>query len=71
MTIELSRRIEDELRSLAEKEGRDVNVLVEDAVRQYVEAAAITDIDQAAVGETQMALTAELPPSSDWKAPRL
>ena len=62
--------MEEELRNLAEKQGRDVNVLVEDAVRQYVEASAITDLDQAEVGEAQMALAAELPPLSDWTAPR-
>jgi len=68
MTIELPNLVEEQLRSLAVKQGRDVRALVEDAVRQYLEAAAITDLDSSQVAETQAALLAELPSVPDWKA---
>ena len=42
-------------------------MLVEEAVRQYLEAAAITDVDAGEVAETQDALLVELPDISDWK----
>lgn len=67
MTIKLPNVVEDELRSLAVKQGRDVEALVEDAVRQYLEAVAITDLDSAQVAETQTALISELPNAPDWK----
>lgn len=70
MTIELSRSIEDELRHLAAQEGREVGQLVEDAVRQYLEAAAITDVNPGDVAETQMTLAAELRSDDDWTEPR-
>lgn len=60
MTIELSASIERELRNLAVLQSRDVCELVEEAVRQYLEAAAITDLDTADVAETQAALAGEL-----------
>lgn len=50
------------------RQGRDVDGLVEDAVRQYIEAAAITDLDPTDVAETQMSLTPELPTFPDWQA---
>ena len=70
MLIDLSNAVEEQLRHLAEREGRDVRVVLEDAVRQYAEAASITDLDADDVGETQLALAGELPAHSDWKAPR-
>lgn len=68
MRIELSSSVEQQLRSLALQQGRDVDGLVEDAVRQYLEATAITDLDPADVAETQMSLAAELPAIPDWQA---
>ncbi len=68
MGIELPGSVEEELRSLAEKQGREVRVLVEEAVRQYLEAAAITDLDAKDVAETQTAMLDELPHIPDWKA---
>jgi len=68
MSIELPVGVEDQLRNLAAKQGRDVRTLVEEAVRQYLESVAITDLDAAQVAETQAALLGELPDVSAWKA---
>jgi len=68
MTIELPDAVEEELRSLAVKQGRDLRTLVEEALRQYIEFTAITDLDATDVGETQTALLGELPPVPEWKA---
>jgi predicted transcriptional regulator len=68
MSIELPVSIEEQLRNLAAKQGRDVRTLAEEAVRQYLESVAITDLDAAQVAETQAALLGELPDVSAWKA---
>ena len=68
MSIELPGSIEEQLRKLAAKQGRDVRTLVEEAVRQYLESAAITDLDATQVAETQTKLLGELPHVSAWKA---
>ena len=68
MSIELPGSIEEQLRKLAAKQGRDVRTLVEEAVRQYLESAAITDLDATQVAEAQAALFGELPAVSEWKA---
>ena len=65
MSIELPSSVEEQLRNLAAKQGRDVRTLVEEAVRQYLEAVAITDLDATQVAETQAALLGELPHISD------
>ena len=70
MSIELPVGVEEQLRILAARQGRDVEVLIEEAVRQYLEAAAITDVDAGEVAETQDALLAELADMSDWKVVR-
>ncbi len=70
MSIELPVGVEEQLRTLAARQRRDVGVLVEEAVRQYLEVAAITDIDGDEVAETQDALLVELPDISDWKVGR-
>ena len=70
MSIELPVGIEEQLRTLAARQRRDVEALAEEAVRQYLEAAAITDIDADEVAETQDALLVELPDISDWKVGR-
>ncbi len=45
-----------------------MRALVEEAIRQYLETAAITDVDANDVAEAQAALLSELPPMPDWKA---
>jgi predicted transcriptional regulator len=68
VTIEVPSSVEEQLRTLAAKQGRDVRALVEEAIRQYLEATAITDVDANEVGKTQTALLDELPRTPDWKA---
>ena len=70
MTIELPGSVEGPLRDLARKQDRDIGALVEDAVRQYLEAAAITDLDSAEVAESQAALVSELSGIPAWKGGR-
>jgi predicted transcriptional regulator len=67
MTIELPATVEKELRDLAVTQSRDVGEVVEEAVRQYLEAAAITDLDAADVAEAQMKLVGELQGFHEWK----
>lgn len=67
MTIELPRVIEEQLRDLAKRQNRDIAELIEDAIRQYLEAAGITDLDPNQVAETQAKLLIELPPISEWE----
>lgn len=66
MTIELPRVVEDELRDLAKKQNRDLTEIVEAAVRQYLDAVAITDIGPGDVAATQEKLLAELPTTGKW-----
>jgi len=66
MTIELARSVEQQLRELASRQGRDVGVLVEEAVREYLVAVAITDLDSAEIAETQVALMGELRDVPEW-----
>jgi len=68
VSIELSTSVEEQLRKLAARQGRDVRALVEDAVRQYLEAAAITDVEPSEVAEAQAALLGELRDVPSWKA---
>lgn len=65
MSIDLPGSVEEQLRNLAVKQGRDVRTLVEEAIRQYLDAAAITDLDATQVAEAQLALLDELPDVSD------
>ena len=67
MTIELSHAVEEQLRDLAKRQNRDVAELIEDAVRQYLETVAITDVDASQIAVTQAALLSELPPVSKWE----
>ncbi len=68
MSFELPVGIEKQLRSLAAIQGREVGALLEEAVRQYVEAVAITDVENREVAEAQAALLTELPEICDWEA---
>lgn len=59
MTIELAGTVEEQLRDLATRQGRAIDALLEEAVLQYLEAAAITDLSDEQVAETQLALMGE------------
>lgn len=63
MTIELPGNVEEPLRNLAERQNRDISTLVEEAVRQYLDAEAITDLGTEEVAEAQLALAARSAPS--------
>ena len=67
MSIDLPSSVEAQLRTLAKEQGRDVRALVEEAIRQYLEAASIRDVDATDVAAAQGALLGELPAVSDWK----
>ena len=67
MTVLLSEGIEAQLRELAGRQGRDVLALVEDALREYLEAGAITDLTPAEVADCQLALTGELGHLAAWE----
>jgi predicted DNA-binding protein len=67
MSIELPCSVEEQLRDLATRQGRDIDVLVEEAIREYLEAAAITDLEPREVAQTQVALVGELQGISEWK----
>jgi len=68
MSIDLPTSVEEQLRRLATKQGRDVSALVHEALRHYIDRLAITDVDVSEIAETQAALVAELPPMAAWKA---
>ena len=67
MNIKLPRSVEEQLRNLAIKQSRDVHALAEEAIRQYLESAAITDLDATQVAEIQK-LLGELPRVANWRA---
>jgi hypothetical protein len=67
MNIDLPGVVEGRLRDLAKSQNRDIGELIEDAVRLYLEAAAITDVDPNQVAETQAKLLGELPPVPKWE----
>ena len=64
--IDLSTPLEEELRRLAGLSGKDVEALVEEAVRQYLDAAAITDVSSDEVAATQTSLLSELGRIPRW-----
>jgi len=68
MPIELSSAVEKQVRLLARRQRKAVRAVVEDAVRLYVEAASITDLEPGDVAATQEALASELPKLAPWKA---
>jgi len=59
--------MEQQLRELAQAQGCEIGVLVEEALRGYLEATALTDLPTTAVGETQIAVLDELPGIPEWK----
>jgi predicted transcriptional regulator len=66
VTVELPKKVEDNLRVLARRQGRSIDVLLEEAVEQYLEAAAITDTTPDEIAATQEALLGELPAMEEW-----
>ena len=52
----LGKVYEEQLRSLAAKQSREIGVLILEAVRDYLEAAAITDVSSEEVAQTQFAM---------------
>jgi len=70
MTVQLPKRVEEELRLLAERQGRPMDALIQEAVGQYLEAAAITDTSADEVAATQEALMDELTDIPAWGADR-
>lgn len=67
MTIELSGNVEKQLRNLAASQGREIGDIVEEAVLEYLEAAAITDVQADEIGESQMTMLGELRGVPGWK----
>jgi predicted DNA-binding protein len=67
MLIEVVGYVEEQLRDLSRKQGKDVGVLVKDAIREYLEAMAITDLDAADIATAQVALAGELRGVPPWK----
>jgi predicted transcriptional regulator len=68
VTVHLPSKVEEELRSLAVAQGRPLDVLVEEAIEQYIQAASITDTTPSDVAATQEALLGELPRLAEWTA---
>lgn len=60
MVIQMDVQTEQELRRLAGRQGRALAEVVEAALRSYIEAESMTDIDSADVAATQSTLVAEL-----------
>jgi hypothetical protein len=68
MTIDLHSIVEEQLRDLAKEQNRDMAELIEDAVRLYLEAVAITDLEPHQVADAQTKLLSELPAIPSWEA---
>ena len=66
MTFDLSNSLENELRHLAGVRGKGIEILVEEAVREYLDAAAITDVSPMDVAATQSCLLGELADLTPW-----
>jgi hypothetical protein len=67
MTVELAASVGEQLQEYALKQGRAIDLLVEEAVREYLVTAAITDLDSADVAEAQIALIGELQGVPAWE----
>ena len=59
MKIELTGPLAEQLRSLAARQDRGINALVEKVLWEYLEAASITDLVGSEIAETQMAMLGE------------
>ena len=47
MTIDVSEQLADRLRQLAKEKGEDLNSIVDEALRRYLDDASITDLEPA------------------------
>lgn len=66
MVIHLSTCLEDELRRIASLRRRALDEIMEEAVRQYLDALSITDVSPEEVSATQSALAGELEKMPKW-----
>jgi hypothetical protein len=66
MTVILPAGIEEQVRRLAAQQGREVDAVVEEAVRFYIEASSITDVSGDAIGQAQMKMTGEIGDIPPW-----
>jgi predicted transcriptional regulator len=66
MTVELPKKVEEDLRILAQRQGRSIDVLLEEAIEQYLEVVAITDTTPGEVAATQEVLLGELTNIPEW-----
>lgn len=64
--MKLPRQVEAELRNLAQRQGRSIDALLEEAVEQYLVATAITDVTPTEVAATQEPLLEELSSVPAW-----
>ena len=69
MTIDVSEQLADRLRQLAREKGEDLNSLVDEALRRYLDDASITDLEPADVAATQENLAGELGSLPPWPDP--
>ena len=60
MTVHLSDNLADALKRLAQEQGKGMDRVVEEAVKDYLTAAAITDISTDDLAATQASLLPEL-----------
>jgi predicted DNA-binding protein len=70
MTIQLTESMEERLRDLALRQGLDISTLVEEAIQEYLDAAAITDLEDSGAAETQVELLGELRGVPGWTGGR-
>lgn len=60
MTFEVSPQLENRLRDIAGRQGRDLDAVVDEALRRYIIEASIGDLSPAEVAATQEKLAREL-----------
>lgn len=60
MTVHLSDNLLESLRKLADAQGREMDVIVDEAVREYLVASSITDVTPEEIAATQLELIPEL-----------
>lgn len=69
MSIDVSEQLEGRLRQLARQQGRALETIIEEAIRQYLDAVAITDLQPADIAATQEKLAGELTNLPAWSDP--
>ncbi|NLX14663.1 MAG: hypothetical protein GXY44_13560 [Phycisphaerales bacterium] len=66
MVIQISPCLENELRRVASQRAQALDDIVAEAVRQYLDAAAITEVTPEDITATQEALLGELDDQPEW-----